>query len=470
MLSKKRISIVLILLFVGSSLTTVSFSSLRTNKSVELVVTFETFRYLEENYEDDALFWIDCTVDTNQYQSPKWDISQIGKPIEWEVSSVVNNSQTSCNISISLYKSTETTEVLCDLSDDESVEDHTVELFYDIKTGWWHGDDFHGDQSGYGRLNGCDDGSIYTFEDDAELFFSIFQIDEDGDFIPSWIETNMYSTDPSIDDTLSDPDEDGAGSQWEWYFGYHPNEFDDHHNLDEDGDSLSNIEEWLTRSYGSDPFRKDIFLEIDCMNASPTGESSIYPEESIELLHYPFHRRNFVVHVNRSEIVPFDEKIDNSELLSLYQTYFLHDNPSNWRRGVFHYGIYVYETTPKGYAFSGDLEPYWGYFPGTNSYVISSSRMERNARLFPQTLEYYYAAATMHEMGHNFGFRWGDPFGCDVQLGKYPWQPLYYVFGNYESIMNYRYTYKIFDYSDGSHGFLDHDDWDTLDLCYFEFQ
>jgi hypothetical protein len=57
-----------------------------------------------------------------------------------------------------------------------------------------------------------------------------------------------------------------------------------------------------------------------------------------------------------------------------------------------------------------------------------------------------------------------------VQLGKYPWQPMYYVYRNYKSIMNYRYTYKIFDYSDGINGFLDNDDWGTLDLSYFEYE
>jgi len=34
--------------------------------------------------------------------------------------------------------------------------------------------------------------------------------------------------------------------------------------------------------------------------------------------------------------------------------------------------------------------------------------------------------------------------------------------------MNYRYTYSILDYSDGSHGKIDYDDWENIDLTYFE--
>jgi hypothetical protein len=34
--------------------------------------------------------------------------------------------------------------------------------------------------------------------------------------------------------------------------------------------------------------------------------------------------------------------------------------------------------------------------------------------------------------------------------------------------MNYHYTYKILDYSDGSNGGRDFDDWSNLDFNYFE--
>jgi len=129
----------------------------------------------------------------------------------------------------------------------------------------------------------------------------------------------------------------------------------------------------------------------------------------------------------------------------------------------------VYECSPGGYGFSGDVSPFMGYIPGTNGFIISSQSMENIAnRTFAKSLGYIYGSAIMHEMGHNFGRRWGNPFGCDAQLSKKPWSIGYWIFGQYKSIMNYRYTYSIFDYSDGSHGRRDSDDWEAIDLTYFE--
>ena len=59
-------------------------------------------------------------------------------------------------------------------------------------------------------------------------------------------------------------------------------------------------------------------------------------------------------------------------------------------------------------------------------------------------------------------------FVDDNQGTKTPLKLSYWLFGRYKSIMNYRYTYFILDYSDGSHGALDSDDWDKIDLSYFE--
>jgi hypothetical protein len=172
--------------------------------------------------------------------------------------------------------------------------------------------------------------------------------------------------------------------------------------------------------------------------------------------------------LNGGELVPFDSLISIDEVIPLYNQYFLHNDSTTWRRGVFHYGIYVYSTKPNGYGFSGDVEPFMGYLPGTNSFIISSKQMEKNDRISSKSLEYFYAAATMHEMGHTMGIRNGHPPGCDVQLSKYPWQPGWWIYRTYQSIMNYHYTYRIFDYSDGSHGIRDFDDWSNLNLSHFE--
>ena len=210
------------------------------------------------------------------------------------------------------------------------------------------------------------------------------------------------------------------------------------------------------------------------MEESPDGTICVIPEESKELLKNPFHRRNIVFHIDSGEvdggeILPFDDNVVFDEVREIYNNNFLNNDENHWKRGVFHYGIIVYDCTPGGYGFSGDVSPYMGYIPGTNGFVISSEHIEKNDRwILSKSLDYCYGSAIMHEMGHNFGRRWGDPFGCDVQRSKRPWQLGYWLYRNYKSIMNYRYTYKIFDYSDGSHGRRDSNDWEAIDLTYFE--
>ena len=372
---------------------------------------------------------------------------------------------------------------LCDISGDfsDSDDSYDVEITYNIKTGHWTGDDFRNsdlegyDPSGYGRLNGCDDGTIYTIDRDCELWFDIYQNDIDGDKIPDWMETNVYGTDPEVDNSGEDIDEDGVPIEWEHRWGYDPLTADNHAILDPENDGINNVEEYLTSQWYSDPFRRDLFLELDFMGDSPEGEISVMPESSKELMKNPFHKRNIVFNIdtgdiNGGEIIPFEEMTDQLTLLNYFEKYFIKDEKNEWIRGVFHYGIIVYKTIPAGYAFSGDVQPFWGYHAGTNCFVISSSRMERNDKFNLKNIDYFYASAIVHEMGHNFGLKNGNPPGVDVQLSKWPWQIGWWIYKDYESIMNYHYTYKILDYSDGSNGGKDFDDWSNIDLSYFEFQ
>jgi hypothetical protein len=76
-----------------------------------------------------------------------------------------------------------------------------------------------------------------------------------------------------------------------------------------------------------------------------------------------------------------------------------------------------------------------------------------------------YAGAIMHETGHTLGIY--AP-GCDAPDCVWPWQINYWLYAPYKSCMNYRYTYRgIVDYSDGSRGKNDFDDWAIIDLTLF---
>ncbi len=472
---KKIISLVMVFLMVISSFSLIS-AKYEINDNERVMIHFDQFRYLEQQCENDALFRIECNIGDEQFESPMWNVSFFGAPLNWNITIFTTKDTSELDILISLYKSINGEKELCDLSEALSLDAHTVNIKYNIETGWWTGDDFHGDLSGYGRLNGCDDGSIYEAENDAELWFTIFQDDLDGDNIPQAIEEE-YGMDPFVDDADIDYDLDGISSYWEWYFGYHPKQADDHQLLDPDNDSISNYEEYVTWDlYSSDPFRQDIFLEIDWMEPGPAGEKSEVPKKALDRIYQPFHRRNIVFHFdngieNGGEPIPFSEKTSRDEVLDIYEEYFIHQGQFTERRSIFHYGIVVYLCDVKGYGFSGDTGQ-GGYSPGTNAFVISSSQMELNTQKIyfkDRSLDNFYGSAMMHEMGHNFGIRFGEPFGCDNWFAKYPWQLLFWFIRNYKSMMNYQYTYSIFDYSDGSHGRGDFNDWDNIDLTYFEY-
>ena len=441
---------------------------------ISITVDILTIRALYEiNDLSEADFFVKLLINGQEFTSDIWHNTKYIYDPQFSVTLDVPDDQEFVTVEIQLWNSNGDEDILCDIGDKNDI----VVITHSIKTGRWSGDDKIGDPSGYGRLCGCDDGSIYGNEKDCEIWFDIYQEDYDNDRIPYWVEVNEYGTDPEADSSLDDIDEDDICMIWEYKWGYSPIEADDHKNLDPDEDSINNYEEYLTTSlFRSDPFRQDIFLEVDWMEEGPNGEKSVMPEKAKDLMKNPFHRRNIVFHLDAGEekggeLITFEDKTDQETVLEIYNEYFIHDIENNWRRGVFHYGIIVNLVNLKGYAFSGDTPPYWGYIPGTNGFIISSSQMEKNTHKIifkDRTLEKFYGSAMMHEIGHNFGIRFGEPYGCDNWFAKYPWQISFWLIRNYKSIMNYQYTYRIFDYSDGSHGWNDYNDWENIDLTYFE--
>jgi hypothetical protein len=422
----------------------------------------------------DPDFFVKVFVNGAEFTSPVWNDTKYLYDC-YNVTVDVPDENRSVDVTIQLWENDGDKNTLCDISKypNNNGSGLDVHLNYDISIGRWSGDNNNvGDVTGYGRLSGCADRSIYKNEYDCELWFNIYQNDFDNDGLPYWIETNVYGTDPAFDDSGKDDDLDGVPIEWEHRFGFNPLVWEDHKNIDPDIDSLNNIEEFLTYNFGSDPFRKDVFLEIDYMQES-NGEVRYVSNDALELVKNPFHRRNIVFHfdtgeLNGGEIVPFDSESQFEEVLDIWNTYFLHNNSDDWRRGVFHYVIFVHDQTPKGFAFSGDVPPYWGYNPGTDSFVLANTLVEKKSKLPFRTTAFIIASLIIHEIGHNFGIRFGEPFGCDNRMTNSPFKIGWYIWRNYRSIMNYRYTYTILDYSDGSHGKRDYDDWGNIDLTYFE--
>jgi len=467
---------------------------------VDVMVTFELLSIRSLQKYDNHLhhreyidrytapdFYVKVWINDKVFKSPVWRNTRYIDNPEWKVTCDVPDDVELVDIKIQLWDWNLGRDQKCDLSgyEDGGDESYEIDLIYSIKYGVWWGDDYTssdqigGDPSGYGRLNGCDDGSIYQHDRDCELTFHIYQNDYDNDMIPYWVETNMYGTSPSVDNSMDDVDEDKVPFLWEYTYGhycwqdwrtgewnhewiYNPLEWDDHLHLDPDNDGLSNYEEYLTWQWGSDPFRKDLFVEMDVMDDGANGEVIRFPEESKELLRTVHNRRNIVYHLDDGcmgggEIIPFDELSSYNELRGYYEQYFLHGDEDNWRKGVFHYGLVVYEA-----------EGGYGYVFRRDAFQISVAGMEKQSRYPWTNRNTVYASAYMHECGHTLGIYHGNTPGCDDQEGKYPWQLNWWKWRPYKSVMNYGYMYLMLDYSDGSRGKNDFDDWNRLDLTYFQ--
>jgi hypothetical protein len=135
----------------------------------------------------------------------------------------------------------------------------------------------------------------------------------------------------------------------------------------------------------------------------------------------------------------------------MYTEYFLHNDQENPRKGIFHWAVIIHE-------FNGFGRGVGGFNFRHDAFAVASAYVQK-WRPEQEGMILGHGGTYMHELGHQLGL---------PHLKVFPWQPLYWLSGNYKSCMNYRYNFKIVDYSDGTHGFMDRDEWDTLDLQEFE--
>ncbi len=457
---------------------------------LQVTVTIKEIRALDKiDFIGKPDFYVKVFINDEVNQSKIWRNQKYVNET-WSTTVNVPEEEENVTIKIQLWDSFPLRNKLCDLSENNEYfkAKHDIDLIYNLKTGHWTGDDFiypyyaWSDLSGYGRVNGCDDNSIYQRDRDCLVLFDITQNDFDGDGIPYWTEVNVYGTDPEVDDTGRDDDNDGVpiewehkwgnliwynwhDDNWEFYWFYHPFEAEDHDHLDPDNDGLDNVEEYLTSQWGSDPFRKDIFVELDQMEAGPNGEpSSRLGEGAKDMLRDAFDKQNIVLHIDDGfmgggEWIPFEDELNRSELPQTYRDYFLHGDENNWRKGVFHYGLVIYWGTYAGFVF-GTNDSYGGAFQ------ISSRRVDDKMGIpTAKRRAVAYASVYMHELGHTLQIY--IPGGHDKKA-QAPWQLLWWKWRAYKSCMNYGYTYLLVDYSDGSRGRNDHDDWSNLDLPAFQ--
>jgi parallel beta-helix repeat protein len=259
-----------------------------------------------------------------------------------------------------------------------------------------------------------------------------------------------------------DTDEDGVPDWWEIKWGYDPYCWDDHTNLDPDKDGLNNIEECYTDPYGSNPFQKDIFLEIDWVE-SQTGHSNKPTQDMIQQTVSIFQQHNISLHIDvgtlgGGEEIPYVNYFSFSTLNKLYWDYFLHNDLNNPRKGIFHYGIICDVGPDVNFPFIG-----WDTF---DSFLISAELLKQQKPLMDR--DRLVMSATIHQLGHTLNLLADTYEGIDNLGTLMPFSLQWLKYLNYKSSMNYYYKFKTFSYSDGTNGYGDFDDWGHLDFSFFK--
>ena len=344
----------------------------------------------------------------------------------------------------------------------QDVEREKIHVTYDYRTGRWTGDDYFEDSDGVGHYVG----------DTFEVWFNIYQTDFDHDGIPYWTEVNVLHTDPMIDDSKLDPDGDGIPTSWEWRWGYDPFKWDDHEHLDPDVDGIENIEEYKMSKWFADPFRRDIYLEVDGMERGGIFDPPhIFYEESKQILIERFAENGINLYVDDGwpdgpingggQLVPHITTIsqDSGMMLQFYRHYF-----SEERYGIFRYMLVGHNT---GFCHPSVSNKY-------DTVAIDSSlykQLIRRRAFTPRTQRIVLAAAAMHELGHSQGLGSWTFAGIDNRTIYTNKRAFVEKWSTYESVMSYYYIFdkKLVDYSHGDDGPpYDQDDWSLLYLPTFE--
>lgn len=397
----------------------------------------------------ETTFQVTVTVNGTTLSSPQWTGMEVHP--NWTAVIDVPDDDPQPAVDLTVSATAETTAALLAPCEGNT---STLSLLYNLKTGTWSGDDALADEDGYGHVAGAAG---------CEIWFEVVQNDYDGDGLSYWTETERYHTDPTVSNVGVDTDGDGPSDVWEHHWGYNPVVAEPHGSLDPDSDALSNGEEYRTWQWQSNPFYRDVYIEVDwAEGATPLTPPYRMPERSKQYLLSVFARHGIALHIDDGwmgggEEIPYDEEPSFDRL---YRTYFLggFTGDERWRQGVFHYAVL------------------WGPNPGKKSvggfnfcqdgFVVCVGTI-RTYRLREEARTTTTASLFMHELGHNLGLFRSDFEAIDNTSCNFPWRKGWYIYADYESCMNYRYAWHLIDYSSGG-DVVDHDDWGTLDLYHFQ--
>jgi hypothetical protein len=350
------------------------------------------------------------------------------------------------------------------------VVEEEIHMTYHYRTGRWEGDDYFKDNDGYGHYLG----------DNVEIWFNIYQSDYDHDGIPYWTEKNILLTDPMVDDSKLDPDNDGIPTSWEWKWDYDPFTWDDHEKLDPDIDGIENIEEYMMQKFFANPYQPDMYIETDGMEKKNFLDlPHVFHKDSQHMLIERFAQHGINLYIDDGwpdsptngggELLPFIKEIDEvvgGQIASFYQHHFPDE-----RKGIFRYVVIAINkgwNTPSTYNNYDTMLVYSGRRPSIRNFFAVTPRL-RSILL---------AKGVLHELGHSMGLMPYSFPGNDIMPpvgARYPNMPeeeYKQYLNQYHSIMNYNFIYRdrdLIDYSDGANGEpYDQDDWKYIYLPSFQ--
>ncbi|HEC77149.1 MAG TPA: hypothetical protein ENI33_07855 [Thermoplasmatales archaeon] len=261
---------------------------------VEVIFGIDRIRKIDFEKREEPQIVIDIIIDGKGFEVRNWKGLDVYP--RWRHIQNVNDSKEKVSIEIKLYEMVGDEKILCDISPEQG--DYTgkaLELIYSLKDGSWQGEDFLGDESGYGHSSGTEDGNYN--ENDYEIWFDIYQTDADGDRLTWYEEVFVYGTNPNVSDAGKDYDNDGVPIEWEDKYGYNPFIPENHSSLDGDKDGVQNIEEYMMAEWYADPFRQDIFVEVDFMENRFFGHTT-FPQYSKEKVISAFSKHNIMLHID----------------------------------------------------------------------------------------------------------------------------------------------------------------------------
>jgi len=364
----------------------------------------------------------------------------------------------------------------------KEVEKEKISVRYDYRTGRWSGDDSFRDT----------DGMRHYMGEEYEIWFNIYQADYDHDGIPYWTEVNILGTNPAIDDSKLDPDNDGIPTDWEWRYGYDPFTYNDHENLDPDIDGIENIEEYKMRKYFANPFQPDIYIETDGMEKRGIMDiPHIFYKESQQMIIERFARHGINVYIDDGwrdnpvngggEMLPYQKNLDDvlgKQLLAFY----IHNFPDE-RKGIFRYVVVGAREDGGGFITPVIYNNFDAIYVSNNLHSLFT-----RLAFTPREIRVMLAKAILHELGHSIGLMPVTFPGIDIMsrrvVDRYPSmsdEDYNGYLDSYYSVMNYKYIYNkpyffsdethtyLFDYSDGSNGQpYDQNDWAHIYLPTFQ--